>query len=329
MAHPAPHDPHASDPHKLDAHAHDPHRPGAPTHADGHHHGHVHGNGNSHDHDHGPGHEDGLAEMLDLDAVVFAPYLAAVTGRLADLAGDAVTHVVDLGAGTGTGTFALLERFPAARVTAVDTSPAMLDRLTAAARARGLGDRVRTLEADAGAGLPGITGADLVWASASLHHLDDPAAGLGRIRAALRPGGLLAVVEMDGLPHFLPDGGPAAGGPGLEARCREALSVVHAEQVPHLGADWGALLAAAGLPVEAERAEHLEVRAPLPAGAGLYAYRVLDRIRGAVRDRVGPADLDALGALLDGGPQDVRHRDDLVVRSTRTLWAARRPADGS
>ncbi|MCX5413517.1 trans-aconitate 2-methyltransferase [Streptomyces sp. NBC_00059] len=288
-----------------------------------HHHGHDH-------HDHGtPDQQDGLAEVLDLDAELFAPYLTSVTARVADAAGDGgVTQVVDLGAGTGTGTFALLERFPGSRVTAVDSAPDMLARLAGSARAKGLGDRVRTLETDAGTGLAGIEGVDLVWASASLHHVDDPAAALAGVRAALRPGGLLAVAEMDGMPHFLPDGAVAER-PGLEARCREALSALHAERLPHLGADWGTLLTGAGLTVEQEHTEHLELRAPLPASAGQYAHLVLSRIRDALDGRADPADLAALGTLLDGGPQDVRHRDDLVVRSTRQLWVARRPADGS
>ncbi|MFJ8922695.1 class I SAM-dependent methyltransferase [Streptomyces sp. NPDC102415] len=296
-------------------------------HGPAHHHAHGHDAGHDHDHDHADtGLDDVLAGVLDLDAAVFAPYLSAVTGRVADLAGDGVRHVVDLGSGTGTGTFALLERFPRARVTAVDSSPAMLARLVEAARAKGLGDRVDTLETDAGAGLAGLTDADLVWASASLHHVDDPAAALTGVRAALRPGGLLAVAELDGQPRFLPDDA-VAGRPGLEARCREALDGLHAEQVPHLGADWGALLAAAGLTVEEERTELLELRAPLPAGTGDYAHLVLGRIHGALEGRADPADLAALSTLLDGGPADVRHRDDLVVRSTRQLWVARRPAD--
>ncbi|MBL1289145.1 class I SAM-dependent methyltransferase [Streptomyces sp. For3] len=296
-----------------------------------HHHGpgHHHEHGHDHGHDHADtGQDDVLAEVLDLDAAIFAPYLTAVTGRVADLAGDGVTHVVDLGSGTGTGTFALLEHFPRARVTAVDSSPAMLARLVEAARAKGLGDRVDTLETDAGTGLAGLTDADLVWASASLHHVDDPAAALTGVRAALRPGGLLAVAELDGLPRFLPDDA-VAGRPGLEARCRAALDGLHAEQVPHLGADWGALLAAAGLTVEEERTELLELRAPLPAGTGEYAHLVLGRIHGALDGRADPADLAALSTLLDGGPADVRHRDDLVVRSTRQLWVARRPADAA
>ncbi|MEU0304133.1 class I SAM-dependent methyltransferase [Streptomyces sp. NPDC006175] len=292
---------------------------------------HHHGPGHHHEHGHGhadTGQDDALAVVLDLDAQIFAPYLAAVTRRLAEIAGDGVAHVVDLGSGTGTGTFALLERFPQARVTAVDSSPAMLARLVEAARAKGLGDRVDTLETDAGAGLAGITDADLVWASASLHHVDDPAAALDGVRAALRPGGLVAVAELDGMPRFLPDDA-VADRPGLEARCRAALDGLHAEQMPHMGADWGAMLAGAGLLVEDERTERLELRGPLPPGVGRYAHVVLDRIRGALDGRADPADLAALGTLVDGGPADVRHRDDLVVRSTRSLWVARRPADAA
>ncbi|MFF2139027.1 class I SAM-dependent methyltransferase [Streptomyces sp. NPDC058193] len=313
-----------------------PHAPTPEPHGTAHHHGHGgnHGHGGGHEHGGNHGHAHGhtaqddalLVAVLDLDAELFAPYLTAVTSGIAELAGDGVSHIVDLGAGTGTGTFALLERFPAARVTAVDSSPSMLALLTERARAKGLGDRVRTLETDAGTGLAGITDADLVWASASLHHVDDPAAALAGVHAALRPGGLVAVAEMDGMPRFLPEDA-VADRPGLEARCREALGAVNAEQVPHMGADWGTLLTAAGLAVAYERTEPLELRAPLPAQAGAYAHLVLDRIRGALEGRIDPADLDALAALLDGGPGDVRHRKDLVVRSTRELWVARRPAD--
>ena len=276
-----------------------------------------------HHHDDAADPQDGLAEILDLDAKVFAPYLAAVTTRLADLTGDGVKHIVDIGAGTGTGTLALLERFPDARVTAVDSSPAMLARLTAAARGRGVGDRVHTLETDAGAGLPGLEDVDLVWASASMHHLDDPTRALAGIGAALRPGGLLAVLETDRMPRFLPDDAPAER-PGLEARCHEALTAIRTEQMPHLGADWGALITAAGFVVEDEQTERLDLGAPLPVDLGRYAYVVLSRIRGAVEERVDAADLAALDALLDDGPQGVRRRDDLRVRSTRQLWIARR-----
>lgn len=316
-SHPHPAASHEPAPHPAAPHAPAPHA--ADPHGTGHHrHGHAAPDG--------AGPRDGLARLLDLDAELFAPYRAGVLDRLAHLAGDGVSRITDLGAGTGTGTFALLERFPGARVTAVDTSPDMLALLTAAARERGLDGRLATLEADVTEGLPGPAGADLVWASAALHHFGDPAASLAGIRAALRPGGLLAVAEMDGMPRFLPED-VVPDRPGLEGRLRAALDALHAERVPHLGDDWGAHLTAAGFTVELEHAEDLELRAPLPEGAGLYAYLVLARVRETLDGRVAGEDLAALDALVGGGPDDVRHRDDLVVRSRRELWVARRPGD--
>ncbi|MEV7477911.1 class I SAM-dependent methyltransferase [Streptomyces halstedii] len=316
-SHPHPAASHEPAPHPAAPHAPAPHA--ADPHGTGHHrHGHAAPDG--------AGPRDGLARLLDLDAELFAPYRAGVLDRLAHLAGDGVSRITDLGAGTGTGTFALLERFPGARVTAVDTSPDMLALLTAAARERGLDGRLATLEADVTEGLPGPAGAELVWASAALHHFGDPAASLAGIRAALRPGGLLAVAEMDGMPRFLPED-VVPDRPGLEGRLRAALDALHAERVPHLGDDWGAHLTAAGFTVELEHAEDLELRAPLPEGAGLYAYLVLARVRETLDGRVAGEDLAALDALVGGGPDDVRHRDDLVVRSRRELWVARRPGD--
>ncbi|MFE9832708.1 class I SAM-dependent methyltransferase [Streptomyces halstedii] len=316
-SHPHPAASHEPAPHPAAPHAPAPHA--ADPHGTGHHrHGHAAPDG--------AGPRDGLARLLDLDAELFAPYRAGALDRLAHLAGDGVSRITDLGAGTGTGTFALLERFPGARVTAVDTSPDMLALLTAAARERGLDGRLATLEADVTEGPPGPAGADLVWASAALHHFGDPAASLAGIRAALRPGGLLAVAEMDGMPRFLPED-VVPDRPGLEGRLRAALDALHAERVPHLGDDWGAHLTAAGFTVELEHAEDLELRAPLPEGAGLYAYLVLARVRETLDGRVAGEDLAALDALVGGGPDDVRHRDDLVVRTRRELWVARRPGD--
>ena len=67
---------------------------------------------------------DGQAEILDLDAEVLAEHIASITEWLP--VETSPRHIVDLGCGTGAGTFALLTRYPEAHVTAVDSSPAML-----------------------------------------------------------------------------------------------------------------------------------------------------------------------------------------------------------
>ncbi|MCW2584192.1 MAG: methyltransferase type 11, partial [Klenkia sp.] len=172
-------------------------------------------------HAHGPA-QGGLAELLDLDAEVLGDHLDDVLGRVAAAVGDRpVRTVLDLGAGTGTGTFALLERFPDARVVALDVDPAMLDHLAARAGERGVGGRVRGVQADLDGDWPDVGDVDLVWAASSLHHVADPDRALGRMRDALAPGGLLALTEMDSFPRFLPDD-VGVGEPGLEARCHAA-----------------------------------------------------------------------------------------------------------
>jgi len=121
-----------------------------------------------HAHDH-----DALAEMLDLDAEVLHEYLAEVTAWLRERAGGRTVRILDLGAGTGTGSLALAERFPEAEVLAMDMS-APMHRLRDKARALGMADRIHTRQADLDAAWPAVEPVDLVWAAGSLHHLAAP-----------------------------------------------------------------------------------------------------------------------------------------------------------
>lgn len=255
-----------------------------------------------------------MIELLDLDAEVLRSYLAEVTGWIHEQTGGTALRILDVGAGTGTGSLALAARFPDADVTAVDLSEPFLHRLLEKAAAQGVASRVHVVRADLDAGWPAGEPADLVWASMSLHHLADPDRVLGEILGHLAPGGHLAVAEMDGFPTFLPDGGP-------EARWRAELEADLVHTLPHLGADWGDRLRGAGFAVTAERPWAIEVTHPLPPGTGRYAELTLQRLRGGIESRAGAADLAALDALISG----VRHRDDLVVRAARTVWLARRP----
>ena len=269
-------------------------------------------------HHHAP---DGQAEILDLDAEVLAEQLASITAWLP--VRSAPRRIVDLGAGTGAGTFALLERFPDAHVTTVDSSVDHLQRVREKACRAGVGDRVETVQADLDAEWPDLGTPDLVWASASLHHVADPGRALGGIRRLLTPGGLLAVVELAGMPRFLPDDAPADR-PGLEARCHAAADRRVAEHVPHRGADWGAVLTTAGYTLEGERTVAVDEERPGSAAVGRYALLVLRRLRQAIGGELHAGDLAALDDLLDtDGPRSILRRDDLVVRTDRTVWAAR------
>jgi SAM-dependent methyltransferase len=198
----------------------------------------------------------------------------------------------------------------------------MLDHLRAKAPGLGLTGRIQTIQADLDAGWPATGPVDLVWASNSLHHVKDPDQVLAGVFAALRPGGLLAVAEMDSYPRFLPDD----IGPGLEARWHGILAEERVRELPHLYSDWGPRLSTAGFTVEARRTFTIDLTAPLPAAAGRYAQASLTRLRSGLEGRLSADDLATLGPLLDSdGPESVLRRDDLTIRAARTAWAARRP----
>jgi SAM-dependent methyltransferase len=285
-------------------------------------HGHTPHHGGSHGHH--PEHDDsGQAEILDLDAEVLAEHIASIIAWL-PLKSEP-RQIVDLGCGTGAGTFALLERFPDAHVTAVDASAGHLQLLREKAYARGMQDRVRTVQADLDTDhWPDLGTPGLVWASASMHHMARPDRALADVHELLAPGGLFAVVELDGFPRFLPAHAPE-GRPGLEERAHAATDSYHAEHVPHRGADWGPMLTAAGFTVEDERTITVNIEGNRSQAIGRYAHGSLQRIRGAAAPALSPEDLVALDELLDvDSPHSILRRSDLGVRTERTVWAARR-----
>jgi ubiquinone/menaquinone biosynthesis C-methylase UbiE len=267
-----------------------------------------------------------MAELLDLDADVMHSYQSEVTAWIYQLAADPPPRrILDLGSGTGTGAFALLERFDHAEVIALDVSAEMLHRLSSKARVLGVAGRIRTVQADLDTAWPAIDAVDLVWASRSLHHTADPDRVLAEVFATLRPGGLLVVAEIASFPRFLPDD-LGLGRPGLEARCHAALAEWQAAELPHLGSDWGPRLSRAGFTIEAERPFVTDLAAPLPAASGRYAQATLRRIRSGLDGRLNADDLAVLDTLIDSdGPDGVLRRGDLAVHAARTVWAARRP----
>jgi tRNA (cmo5U34)-methyltransferase len=98
--------------------------------------------------------------------------------------------VIDLGAGTGALSAAVLEALPEVRVRLVDVDPAMLE--VAKARCRDRVEQCRATFAE------GLVACDAVVASLSLHHVADVAekrALYRRIHDVLRPGGLLVICD--------------------------------------------------------------------------------------------------------------------------------------
>jgi SAM-dependent methyltransferase len=106
-------------------------------------------------------------------------------------------RIADIGAGSGYFTFRLAQATgPEGVVYAVDIDPDMLDYL----RQRVRGEKVRHVEVvSASADDPGLpaAGVDLLFTCNTYHHLDDPVAYFRNARRYLRPGGRLAILDLN------------------------------------------------------------------------------------------------------------------------------------
>lgn len=255
--------------------------------------------------------------MLDLDAQVAHEHLQEIFRWIAGHQQTPGT-IVDLGAGTGTGTIGLARTFPTAKIVAVDQSEFMLDHLAAAVERHRLSGRVSPLHLDLDAAWPGLSEVDLVWAASSLHHLSHPNDALHRIADMLAPEGLLVVVEMDALPRHLPDD-LGFGTPGLEQRLHDTAALAGGNSHP----DWAPAIREAGMEVTEQRtftydtAENRELIAQ-------NARTFFSRMRDSFDTSLSADDLASIDQLLDpDGPQSLTRRTDLAARGSRTAWAAR------
>ncbi|MBD8043555.1 methyltransferase domain-containing protein [Arthrobacter sp. Sa2BUA2] len=282
-------------------------------HHDSHQQGHQFSGHSSHQHDD----ESGLAEVLDLDALLLRDHLQEIFEWTAAHQPNPAT-ILDLGAGTGTGTLGLTRTFPAAQVTAVDQSEFMLQRLAAMMENQRLSARVSTLQADLDTGWPQLSGIDLAWAASSMHHMGDPAHIFDQIARTLTPEGLLVVVEMDTLPRYLPDD-LGFGTPGLEQRCHNAVAAAGWNSHP----DWATAIRDAGMVIAGQRTFVYATDDNRDLIAR-NAQAFLSRMRTGLEDTLSQEDLATLDQLLDpDGPQSLGRRTDLTMRGSRTAWAAR------
>lgn len=121
----------------------------------------------------------------------------AETKRALDLAGldrSRPLKIADIGCGTGAATL-LLARELEAEITAVDFLPEFLAELKSRAEARGVADRITTLNCDMAA-LPFAEGEfDVIWSEGAIYHLGF-AAGVSAWKRFLKPGGKLVISEI-------------------------------------------------------------------------------------------------------------------------------------
>ncbi|MEV0248763.1 class I SAM-dependent methyltransferase [Nocardia sp. NPDC050712] len=254
--------------------------------------------------------EHAMLELLELDGEVLGAHLSRVLTELARLLPAPPQRILDLGAGTGVGTLALLEHFDKAEVIAVDRSPRMLDVLRAKADSAGVADRVRIVTADLARPWPDFGPVDLIWTDSFLHHLPDATIALRQAFGALTTGGLLAAAEKDSypIPRFL-------GESALEDRLAALMRSDHPPVRP--------ALTEAGFRIVADRRYDIALAGPATPVLRRYAQLCLSRMLHFGRDGLTPADREALTTLTaPTGADSVLHRADLTVRTTRTLLVA-------
>lgn len=218
------------------------------------------------------------------------------------------------------------------KVVALDSDPDVLDRAKARISDAGLTGQITTIAHDLTDGVDPVravlAGADLIWASSSLHHVGDQQRVITGLAGLLGQGGRLALAEGGLAERHLPwDLG--VGQPGMEIRLDAAqdrwFGQMRAElpdSVP-MPYGWAQALRSAGLGHIATASVLFEDPAPLPpSGRDVVLAHLTDRVdRLASGGFLDDMDSGAWKQLLDpGDPAWLGHRDDLFSLSARTLY---------
>lgn len=290
-------------------------------------------------HDHGHGHADidwdDMASYLEREAELRIPFveeaLAWLRGLLLEggCGPEVATRLLDVGSGPGVHTALLAQAFPQAEVVAIDGEPGLLRRVLDRAAREGVASRVTTHEARLPDEFGTLGSADLIWTSNAIHHIGDQQAALDALAGAVRPGGLLAVVERGLAPRYLPrDIG--LGRPGLLARlevANEERFIAMREALPgHTPAveDWPAMLARAGLVPAGTRTFLTDLPSPLGPAGRAHLHDRLTRSREMLGEWLAPEDARVLDALTDdNAPTSILRRTDAFYLTATTVHTGR------
>jgi SAM-dependent methyltransferase len=270
-------------------------------------------------------------ERLEREGEAFSSFVAEAAALIQALRGSEAPpapRIFDIGSGPGVGTCELARLFPTATVIAIDSSPAMLDRVSQRVTAHGLDDRVRTQVAELPDGVQGLGPVDVIWASMSLHHVGDEVAALRALRELLAPEGLLAIAERGDPMRVLPDD-LDIGQPGLAERLDRAEEKWFADMRVGLrgsgpSADLLSMLGTAGFAVADAHLAAARLDPPLTPNNRRVAIEHLRWATHQLTDHLGADDLAALATLTDiDDPRSLVHRPDMAIVAYRQIVIAR------
>ncbi|MFH1468064.1 MAG: methyltransferase domain-containing protein [Pseudomonadota bacterium] len=179
--------------------------------------------------------------------------------------------LLDLGAGDGTSTLLLARAFPEASVVGVEPDAARRARAEARAEQAGLEDRC-TFLAGAGERIPLDAGAvDGAWARFVFQEVPEPVDVLRELARVVRPGGRIAVLDVDDSALLVHPEPP--GFAGFQARVAAAQASLGGDR--HVGRKLAGYLAVAGLQgVRAELVSFSSEELPIAALAEqAFAFR--------------------------------------------------------
>ena len=123
-------------------------------------------------------------------ALLASEWLPAITG----LNLGEGSRVADVGCGEGWSSIAIAQGYPGVTVDGYDLDEASIAAARQHAADSGLSERLTFTAADAG-GVAGLRAYDLVTAFECIHDLPDPVAVLSAMRALVRPGGTVMVMD--------------------------------------------------------------------------------------------------------------------------------------
>ncbi len=115
---------------------------------------------------------------------------------------------LEIGPGPGYQTSIIAQRFPGAKITALEYSADMVAIAKDYSKAQGTGGRVRFIHGSVEDAplLKGLCGFDLVYSTFSLHHWPDPVKAISNLYGALNDNGTMLLYDFrrGGLMHHLP-----------------------------------------------------------------------------------------------------------------------------